>query len=100
VQPGLGPVAHPGVLVITTVDQDTGELVSTAYVVTENIDGICLAGYSLTKPDGTVYDIPANFSSCDCPDSDFHPERPGGCKHRKVLRAALAALGVEVPAAA
>jgi hypothetical protein len=54
-------------------------------------------GYQLRKPEGKVYDL----SSCDCPDAEFHPERPGGgCKHRKALRAALRALGVDVPVAA
>jgi hypothetical protein len=30
--------------------------------------------------------------TCDCPDATYQPERPGGCKHVKALRAALAAL--------
>jgi hypothetical protein len=99
-QPGVGPVTHPGVLIITGEDPKTGKPVSTAYVVRENLDGLCLAGWSLTKPDCTVYDLPADFSTCDCPDHTYHPERPGGCRHMKALRAALAAVGVEVLAAA
>jgi hypothetical protein len=92
VQPGIGPVAHPGVLVITTEDSRTGKPVSAAYVVRENLDGVCLVGWSLTKPDGKVYDLPADFSTCDCPDHIYHPERPGGCKHMRAAPLALAAL--------
>jgi hypothetical protein len=93
VQPGIGKNAHPGVLVITTADPRTGKPVSTAYTVTENVDGLCLAGWRLVKQDGTVYDLPADFSSCDCPDQTYHPERPLGCKHMRALPAALQALG-------
>jgi hypothetical protein len=39
-----------------------------------------------------MYDLPRELSGCDCPGHTFHPERPGGCKHRSALRAALAAL--------
>src|SRR5262245_60234048 len=36
----------------------------------------------------TSYDLPADLSSCDCPDGEFREERPGGgCKHRKALNA-------------
>jgi hypothetical protein len=99
-QPGLGRYPHPGVLVITTEDPKTGLPVSTAYTVRENRDGGRLAGYSLTKRDGKVYDLPAALSGCDCPDREFHPERPGGCRHMKALAAALRSLGGEMPAAA
>ncbi len=92
VQPGCAPAAHPGVLVITSADARGVENVGT-FVVSENRDAAgALAGFRLTKPDGTAYDLPADLSSCDCPDATYHPERPGGCRHQKAMRAALAAL--------
>lgn len=76
---------HPGCLVINDV----------AYLVHENRHGALLLGYRLTKRDGTAYDLEAdqdgNPVGCDCPDA-VRRERPGGCKHRKSLVAALAAL--------
>lgn len=73
---------HPGCLVISGV----------AYLVYENRHDGILLGYRLNKADGTAYDLPADLSGCDCPDATYR-ERPGGCKHRRSLRAALAALG-------
>jgi hypothetical protein len=52
-------------------------------------------GYRLKKPTGEVYDLAADLSSCDCAHATFYPERPGGCKHRRALTAALASLGVQ-----
>src|SRR3712207_694079 len=50
-------------------------------------------GYRLTKHGAdTPYDLPADLSSCDCPDATYPSDRPGGCEHRKGLAAALAAL--------
>lgn len=63
------------------------------YEVLPVYDGDVLAGYRLLKAEGQMYDLPADLSSCDCPDRCFHPERPQGCKHMLALRAALAALG-------
>jgi hypothetical protein len=91
VQPGTGKTAHPGVLVITSEDGRGNVNVGT-FVVYELRDGGALTGYRLEKPDGEVYDLPADLSSCDCPDRCFHPERPLGCRHMRALRAALAAL--------
>jgi hypothetical protein len=91
VQPGTGKTAHPGVLVITSADA-RGQVNVGTFVVHAHQDGGRLLGYRLEKPDGTAYDLPADLSSCDCPDGTFHPERPGGCRHQKALRAALAAL--------
>jgi hypothetical protein len=91
VQPGTGRNAHPGVLVVTTEDARGVANVGT-FVVRELRDGGRLTGYRLEKPDGTAYDLPADLSSCDCPDATQHPERPGGCRHQKAMRAALAAL--------
>jgi hypothetical protein len=86
---------HPGCLVITTVDGRTGKPRATAYLVSPVLDYGRLAGWTLKKADGKVYDLPADLSSCDCPDGTYHPERPGGgCKHRKALAKALQALAV------
>src|SRR5690349_11118793 len=48
-------------------------------------DGEQRVGHRLLKEDGSMYDLPADLSGCDCPDATFHPERPGGCKHRGAL---------------
>jgi hypothetical protein len=90
-QPGVGKAAHPGVLVVTSTDAQ-GNLNVGTFTVSEHRDAGRLVGYRLTKPDGQVYDLPADLSACDCPDGTYHSERPGGCRHRKALRAALAAL--------
>ena len=50
-----------------------------------------LVGLQLVKPDGKTYELPADLSECNCPDS-LYRERQGGCKHRKALREALAEL--------
>jgi hypothetical protein len=67
----------------------------TAYEVFPLFDDNALVGYRLVKADGTMYDVgvagPHGWT-CDCPDATFRPERPGGCKHVRALRAALAAL--------
>jgi hypothetical protein len=77
--------SHPGVLVIN----------STAYLVNATFCAISgdPLGYQLRKTDGTVYDLAADLSSCDCPDATYQEERPGGCKHRRALAAALKAIG-------
>jgi hypothetical protein len=66
----------------------------TEYEVLPLFDDQARIGYRLLKADGTMYDLPADLSGCDCPDHTFHPERPGGCKHMQALRAALAALAM------
>jgi hypothetical protein len=55
----------------------------TVYEVLPLCDGEALAGYRLLKVGTAVmYDLPADLSTCDCPDRTFNPERPGGgCKH-------------------
>jgi hypothetical protein len=83
---------HPGCLVITSLDRRTGKPVSTAYLVSSVLDNGRLIGWTLKKTDGTAYDLPADLSSCDCPDACFRPERPGGCRHMKALAAGLKAL--------
>jgi hypothetical protein len=84
---------HPGCLLITSADAK-GKVTRNAYLVYQLRDNGRPVGYRLKKADGTVYDLAADLSSCDCPDGTYHPERPeGGCKHRKALQVALAALG-------
>jgi hypothetical protein len=48
--------------------------------------GYRLTGWDERKAEPTVYDLPADLSSCDCPDAEFRA-RPGGCKHRRALAA-------------
>jgi hypothetical protein len=65
----------------------------TAYEVLPLFDGEAHVGYRLLKADATMYDLPADLSTCDCPDRTFNPDRPGGgCKHMLALAAALRAL--------
>jgi hypothetical protein len=78
---------HPGCLVLTTPDRRTGKPASQAYLVSPVLDGGRLVGWTLRKTDGTAYDLPADLSTCDCPDFTFHPERPGGCKYSRALKA-------------
>jgi hypothetical protein len=68
------------------------EVNGTAYEVLPLHDGEDHVGFRLLKADGTMYDVDTAWWRCDCPDTTFHPERPGGCKHVAALRAALAAL--------
>jgi hypothetical protein len=44
-------------------------------------------GYQLVKPNGTAYDVDAEFHTCSCPDFGWRG-RP--CKHIRGLRKALA----------
>jgi hypothetical protein len=81
---------HPGCLVITSETKAGPVVVS--YLVHAVFDGPRHIGYRLSKPSGEVYDLAADCSTCDCADATFHPERPGGCKHQRALRAALASL--------
>ena len=72
---------------------DVTDRVREVYQVDENLDGLCLLGYRLTKADGTVYDIDATEPHwrCDCPDAEWRPDRDGGCKHRRALAALTSA---------
>ena len=67
-----------------------------AYHVQRLTDGGTVLGYRLVKAgvENTVYDLEQTGDTlrCDCPDAT-HVDRPGGCKHSKALRAALAACG-------
>jgi hypothetical protein len=64
----------------------------TGYEVLPLFDDQSRVGYRLLKADGAMYDLTADLTFCDCPDHTFHPERPGGCKHKRALAAALTAL--------
>ena len=52
--------------------------------------GFRLCGKVDDQGDPVVYDLPADLSSCDCPDATYRP-RPGGCKHAAAIRALKAA---------
>jgi hypothetical protein len=82
---------HPGCLIISSAD-GRGKVTTAAYLVRVVAENGRVIGYQLRKATGEVYDLAADVSSCDCPDATFHPERPGGCKHQRALKAALAAL--------
>lgn len=45
-----------------------------------------IKGYHL-KRDNNVYTVDAGCTFCDCKDSIYRAGRPGGCKHRKALKA-------------
>jgi hypothetical protein len=65
----------------------------TTYELLPLFDNESLVGYRLLKAGtATMYDLPADLASCDCPDRCFHPERPSGCKHMVTLKAAFLAL--------
>jgi hypothetical protein len=52
-----------------------------------------VASFELTRfGSSEKYRLPADLSSCDCPDHTFREDRPGGCKHMVALRQALTAL--------
>jgi hypothetical protein len=74
---------------------------TTVYEVLPLLDGPALVGWRLLKVGTTaMYDLPADLSTCDCPDKLFNPDRPGGlCKHQAAMRAALAVLAVKGGAA-
>ena len=74
---------------VGSVNDLAGEIAisGTAYYL--ECRGTCytLTGYDSRKGEVTSYDLPADLSSCDCPDQTYRGERPGGCKHRKALAA-------------
>ena len=38
---------------------------------------------------GVKYELPADLSSCSCPDGIYRSDRPGGCRHAVALRQSL-----------
>jgi hypothetical protein len=70
-----------------------------SYWVTLNVspDGH-IAGVRVQRfATGQRYDLPADLSSCDCPDQLYRSERPGGCKHMVALRQALVNVAKDNP---
>ncbi len=52
-----------------------------------------VTAFELTRfGSGEKYHLPADLSSCDCPDHIYREERPGGCKDMAALRQALSAI--------
>ena len=76
-------------LVIRSVEQPSGKETVDSYVL-ENIgsDSPGCCGFSLTKSDGTVYNVELDggFHSCDCQGHTNH----GHCKHASSLAALIA----------
>src|SRR5262249_54817071 len=73
---------------VGAVNDHAGEILLNGKPYYLALRGSCytLTGFCARR--GVVsYDLPADLSSCDCPDSEFRDERPGGCKHRKALQA-------------
>ncbi len=68
------------------------EINGKAYYLARTEGGFRLSGWDERHQQVTAYDLPADLSSCDCPDATYRGERPGGCKHRKAL-AALQVVG-------
>jgi hypothetical protein len=67
------------------------EINGKAYYLVRRETGFRLVGWDARHQAATNYDLPADLSSCDCPDAAYRGERPGGCKHRKALAVLLAA---------
>jgi hypothetical protein len=78
-----------GAAVLSITDQATGD--EAAYWCETSFEGDRLLGLRLRKFGGEepAYDLPADLSSCDCPDRTYRAERPGGCRHMAALRQAL-----------
>jgi hypothetical protein len=86
------PDGLPGLLLIET------DHICTVYMLSVVVNQGAVAGFRLTKSDGKVYDIDPAHWTCDCPDGTFRQNRPGGCKHGRAVRAALARIGIQLPA--
>jgi hypothetical protein len=57
-----------------------------------------IASFELaTFSTGEKYQLPADLSSCSCPDGVYREDRPGGCKHAAALRKALVGMGKGTP---
>lgn len=79
-----------GCAVLSITGEDGAE---TPYWCKAHMDGERCLGFRLTKL-GTkdFYDLPRDLSGCDCADSIYRNDRPGGCKHQAALRQALPTL--------
>jgi hypothetical protein len=90
---------HAVLAIATGDDTDSGTRV---YWLKADIDRRGrVASFELTQfGTNARYHLPADLSTCDCPDHTFREERPGGCKHMVALRQALlAAVRPDAPAA-
>jgi hypothetical protein len=86
-------LAGHAVIAISTGDEsDSDTSVSWLQAFTDHAGHI--SSFRLTRfGTGEVCDLPADLSSCSCPDHVYRQERPGGCKHMRGLREALLGLG-------
>jgi hypothetical protein len=86
-----------GAAVLSIRDGDDDE---SAYWCEAIFDGGRCVAFRLRKfGTGEQYDLPRDLSSCDCPDRNYRPERPGGCKHMVALRQALPIVTDNLPPA-
>jgi hypothetical protein len=85
-------IAGHAVLAITTGDETDSD--TRVYWLKADVDHTGrVASFELSRfGTGEMYRLPADLSSCDCPDHTFREDRPGGCKHRVALRQALTSL--------
>jgi hypothetical protein len=86
-------IAGRAVLVITTGDVSDSD--SKLYWLKADLSYTGhITGFELTKfGQAEAYHLPADCSSCDCPDATFCEERPGGCRHMVAMRQAVLQLG-------
>lgn len=91
----IGTVGHPdnrvGEIEITS-ETKRGPIVR-RYFVQVHDHGFRLVGWDPKRKESTIYDLPADLSSCDCKDfltrSDKREDGPS-CKHCKALRSLTA----------
>lgn len=85
------PQGFSGLLEIVA-ERSTGKLATEVYVTAPILDPRrpVVLGWSLTKANGTRYDVRTNetYWSCDCAAATFDSER-GPCKHAAALKEAL-----------
>jgi hypothetical protein len=91
-------IAGHAVLAITTGDDTDSD--TRVYWLKADVDHTGrVASFELTRfGSGEQYHLPADLSSCDCPDHAFREDRLGGCKHMAALRQALILLTTAEPA--
>jgi hypothetical protein len=79
-----------GAAVLAIVTGDDTDADESVYWCQALYTGDRCTGFRLTKfGTGDVREIPRSLDSCNCPDANYHPDRPGGCKHQVALRQAL-----------
>lgn len=63
------------------------------YLLKRHENGFTLYGWNEREKEVTVYDLPTDLNSCDCPDAVYnaHRREDGRCKHQKGLAALIAA---------